>query len=231
MPAAPPPANEPARLAALRAYRLLDTAPENDFDDITRLASAICRTPISLVVLLDGDRQWFKSRVGLDAPETPREQAFCAHAILRDGTLVVEDAAADARFADNALVTGAPHIRFYAGAPLVDAGGHALGTLCVIDRVPRRLDAVQLQALETLGRQVTAQMELRRVSANLADALESVRELAGLLPVCAWCKCVRDDGGYWRRVEDFLAAHTDVRPTHAMCPACQREQLAAIPAG
>lgn len=159
------PADETERLRALRAYGILDTAAERVFDDITELASLICGTPIALISLVDQDRQWFKSAVGLAARETPREQAFCAHAILdHERTLVVTDAAADPRFAGNPLVTGDPNIRFYAGAPILTEQGHALGTVCAIDRVPRRLSADQLKALRTLSRQVGRLLEWRRLA-------------------------------------------------------------------
>ena len=143
----PLPANETKRLKALRRYQILDTSAEQAFDDFAFLASTICQTPIALMTLVDTDRQWFKARLGLDVTETPREQAFCAHTILGSEVMVVEDATRDVRFANNALVTGDPHIRFYAGAPLMDAEGNGLGSLCVIDRQPRSLSPEQTKAL------------------------------------------------------------------------------------
>jgi PAS domain-containing protein len=159
---APLPQNESERLDALQRYEVLDTGPEQKFDDLTLLAALICQSPIALISLVDAERQWFKSRVGLTTSQTPRSVSFCGHAILEDDVMVVPDAAADARFADNPLVTGEPNVRFYAGAPLLTPGGQALGTLCVLDRVPRELTPAQLDALRALARQVVAQLELRR---------------------------------------------------------------------
>ena len=162
---APLPDNEGIRLALLRDYNVLDSLPQQAFDDLVLLAAQICQTPIALISLIDEDRQWFKSRVGLNAAETSRDVAFCAHAILNaDAVMEVRDAQLDPRFADNPLVTGDPHIRFYAGAPLVTVDGLALGTLCVIDRVPRELTTEQSAALQALSRMVVAQLELRRAA-------------------------------------------------------------------
>ncbi|QDV44592.1 Phytochrome-like protein cph1 [Stieleria neptunia] len=162
MPAAPLPPNESVRLQSLADYQIVDSLPEQEYDDIVGIAARICRTPIALVSLIDADRQWFKARVGVDVAQTDRSAAFCAHAILhQDEVLAVRDATQDPRFLDNPLVTGAPHIRFYAGSPLVTPQGIALGTLCVIDSIPRELSGEQLMSLKALGRQTTSLIELR----------------------------------------------------------------------
>ena len=167
------PIDESARLDALHSYQILDTDPESIFDDFTFLAAHICDTPISLISLLDDQRQWFKSRVGLGAQETPREFAFCAHALeTAPSLLIVEDATRDQRFVDNPLVTGNPNIRFYAGSPLVTPSQQALGTLCVIDSKPRVLTEDQLSCLQALSRQVVAQLESRRNGLRLEKAAQ-----------------------------------------------------------
>lgn len=185
----PIPHDEEARLAALREYAILDTLPEQAYDDITLLASQICGTPIALVSLVDDERQWFKSRHGLDAPQMPREQSFWAHALNRPyETFVIPDATQDERFRNNALVTGAPNIRFYAGAPLLTGSGHALGTLCVIDSQPRQLSKRQLESLGALSRQVMAQMELRRKVMELDEAERSFNAFMDNSPAIAFIK-------------------------------------------
>ncbi len=217
---APLPNNEAERLAALKEYRVLDTGTEQPYDDITTLAAHICQVPIATISLVDEARQWFKSRVGITRRQTPREIAFCAHTILQRKPLVVQDARKDERFADNALVTGEPHIRFYAGFPLINPEGLALGTLCAIDRKPRKLSARQEKAMQALVRQVMALLEFRRVSVHLAEALNHIKTLQGLLPICAWCKRVRDDEGYWDQVETYFHKSTGVDFTHGICPEC-----------
>lgn len=161
--------NERDRLAALDRYKILDTAPEEAFEDIVALAAHICDTPIALISLVDDKRQWFKARIGIDATETPREIAFCAHTIQQPDILVVNDATRDSRFAQNPLVTGEPQLRFYAGTPLTTPEGHALGTLCVLDNRPGEISAEQQKALARLGRQVIAQLELRQALSQQRD--------------------------------------------------------------
>ena len=201
--------DEAARLAALRRYRILDTDPEQAFDDLALLASYICQTPIALISLIDDDRQWLKSHIGISVSESSRSVAFCAHAIQQSGIFTVRDATDDERFHKNPFVVNEPHIRFYAGAPLVTPDGHALGTICVIDRVPRDLTDDQNRALDALRRQVEAQLELRRnlieLQAALAErdraeaaqsalvrelneSLENVNKLSALIPLTSACE-------------------------------------------
>ncbi|MFC7521515.1 GGDEF domain-containing protein [Xanthomonas populi] len=180
------PANEDDRLAALHDYQMLDTAPEPSYDEFTSIAAAVCRTPMALISLIDTQRQWFKSRIGMQPSETPRDLSFCAHAILEpDQVMEVGDTHLDARFVDNALVTGEPQIRFYAGAPLLTSDGIALGTLCVLDRIPRRLSVAECNALKALARQVVNTIELRHAARlveldALRDALTGLWNRAGL---------------------------------------------------
>ncbi|GAA0256781.1 GAF domain-containing sensor histidine kinase [Cryptosporangium japonicum] len=171
---------EEARLAVLRGHQILDTAAEPEFDDIAMLAAEICGTPVAMVSLVDSDRQWFKARVGVDAPETCRDAAFCAHALEQPDVLEVPDAAADPRFADNPLVVGEPFIRFYAGAPLRVENGVSLGTVCVIDHRPRSLTPPQRRALRALARHAAAEIELRSYARRTADVTRRVIELEEL---------------------------------------------------
>ena len=174
----PIPTNESARLSALARYRILDTAPEQVFDDIARLASVVCGTPMALVSLVDKHRRWTKAAVGIAAREVPRECSFCAHAINKpDEVMVVPDTTRDERFSANPMVRDEPHLRFYAGAPLVTPDGFALGTLCVVDRRKRELTPVQQDALRVLANQVMMLLEQRRILSDLALRLETAQRL------------------------------------------------------
>ncbi len=168
---APKPTGEGERLAALREYQVLESEAEQAFDDLTQLAASLCRTPIALVSLIESERQWFKSKVGIQATECPRDISFCAYAILQSDLMMVRDTLADPRFAGNPLVLSEPKIRFYAGLPLFTADGkHALGTLCVLDIVPRDLSGEQITALRALARQAEALLESCRLRAELKKA-------------------------------------------------------------
>lgn len=208
---------EQRRLKALSLYEIMDSANEKVFDDLTRLAATICNTPISLISLVDDKRQWFKSRVGLDATETPREYAFCAHAILQDELMEVKDAKLDERFKNNPLVTNDPKIRFYAGMPLSTPEGEKLGTLCVIDQKPHKLDENQVESLKILSEAVQGYLELRRARIELG-------ELKKLVPLCAWCKNIRVEDG---SSEDWVPLHKyledNVPVSHSICPDCKEK--------
>ena len=181
--------DEQERLEALRSYNIIDTDPEPVFNDLAQLAAYVCGTPMAVVSLLDDERQWLKARVGIDLREVPREQAFCQYALRANDVFEIPDTLADARYASNPMVTGAPHIRFYVGTPLLTPEGYSLGTLCAFDTVPRSLSTDQREALRLLARQVMAHLELRRTRLLLDDErrkLEGVIRLAvrtdGLVP-------------------------------------------------
>lgn len=165
------PLDEPERLKALYSYEILDTPPERAFDDLSRLASHVCQTPIALLSFVDAGRQWFKSKVGIPADEIPYESPFCGYAVLQQDVFVIPDAFADRRFAESPWIAAAPGIRFYAGAPLMTPEGHAIGTLCVMDYVPRQLKTTEIEALRILARQVMVQLELKRTVHGLQHTL------------------------------------------------------------
>ena len=174
---APKPKNEAKRLNILWQYDVLDTVPEKVFDDLTDLAATICEAPIALISLVDEDRQWFKAKTGVTISETSRDISFCAHAILGDDLFIIPDATKDNRFKNNPLVIAKPKIRFYAGAPLITPDGHALGSLCVMDKVPRKLRPDQQQALRVLAHHVVSQLELRRHALELTAVNQSHEQL------------------------------------------------------
>ena len=177
--------DEHSRLQTLRSLHILDTRPEECFDRVTRMAKRLLNVPIALVSLVDENRQWFKSIQGLDVTETPRDVSFCAHAILGKSTLVIPDATKDARFADNPLVTGAPHIRFYAGCPIKAPDGQKLGTLCIIDREPRNFDGKDLEALADLASMV--ERELTVLQMATLDELTHISNRRGLMMLSRHC--------------------------------------------
>lgn len=177
MPAPALPKNETERLQALRALRLLDTAAEPQFDRYVRIARELFEVPVATVSLIDADRQWFKAQRGLDVAETARDISFCGHAILEQDVFHIPDAQADARFADNPLVAGAPHIRFYAGCPITVPGGLAIGTLCVLDYRPRQVSTERLMALRDLADCLQRELALRLVMADVKQLQSSTRLL------------------------------------------------------
>lgn len=202
----PIPPDEQERLKALRSYGILDTEPELEYDDVTALAAHICEAPFSLVTLVDEDRQWFKARFGWDVEESDRAISFCAHAINQNDLTLVPDAASDPRFSGNPDVVAGPRLRFYAGTPLRSPEGHVLGTLCVLDRVPRKLTPDQEQALRVLGRHVMALLELRRSRRRLDLSEAVVSSLPGIFYL------LDDEGRFlrWnRRLEEVTGRSAD----------------------
>ncbi|RYZ22361.1 MAG: PAS domain S-box protein, partial [Sphingobacteriales bacterium] len=189
----PIPINEPRRVKALHRYQILDTVPEKEFDRLTELASLICQVPISLVSLVDDHRQWFKSRVGLEVQETSRDIAFCRYAILNSDLFEVEDATRDTRFKENPLVTSDPHIRFYAGYPLTDPDGYAIGTLCVLDQIPRQLTENQKQSLRLLGDAALELIVKHRQNQEL-------KYLGNLFALSNDLICVAGTDGYFKKL-------------------------------
>jgi GAF domain-containing protein len=245
----PLPEGEGERVNTLRGYGILDTHPEDRFDELTRLAAAICRAPIAVISLVDEDRQWFKSKLGIEACQTARRDAFCAHTILSHELFIVPDARQDPRFATSPLVLSDPYVRFYAGAPLTEPQGHNLGALAVMDRVPRQLEREQMEALGILSRQVIAQVtlgknlealklalkarddleeDMQTVIQDFQEAKATIHTLKGLLPVCAWCKKVRDDRGFWEQVEAYITASTGLDTTGAICPECLEKNFSDL---
>lgn len=217
---------EKKRLEALKNYEILDTQAEQSYDDFTYLASRIFDTPISMISLIDESRQWFKSKVGVEVNETPRDWAICAKTIMHDDVLVVPDASNDERFSCSPLVKEDPKIRFYAGAPLKTPSGDNIGTICVIDNKPRKanLTEEQIKILQGLSRQIISQMELQK-------ALRQVKTLKGLLPICAYCKNIRDESNYWQRVESYMSSHLEVEFSHSVCDQCKEKVLQELVTG
>lgn len=189
---APLPENEQQRLEALRSFDILDSIQESAFDNMVQLASYICQTPIAAISLVDEQRQWFKAITGLAAKETPRSVAFCAHAILQDEVMIVPDATQDERFFDNPLVAGEPDIRYYAGVPLVTSHGYHLGTLCVIDRVPRELNTEQLEAIKVLANNIMAHLQLRLSNKQIRNQIKDLELAATIFQASSEAMLVTD---------------------------------------
>jgi GAF domain-containing protein len=225
---APRPSNEKERLEALERYRVLDTAAEDAYDDVATLASYVCSAPVAYISLVAENRQWFKSKIGMSGTETSREVAFCAHTILGKELLEISDALMDERFAGSPLARAPHDVRFYAGMPLVTPDGFSVGALCVVDHQPRTLQPEQRKALRALARQVVQLLELRRVSSDLAATLSNLRVLRGLLPICAYCRKIRDDAGYWSELESYVEAHAGVDFSHGICPACVQRHFGEV---
>ncbi len=225
----------------LRSYWIWDSPPVAAFDDLASLAARLCDAPMALISFLDGQQRWFTSRSGFKLAATAAEWTFRAKTMAGTKVLVVPDAWADARFADNSLVTGDPYVRFFAGAQLTTFTGLTLGVLCVMDRIPRQLDAKHRESLLIVSRQVTMQLEFRRVVEELANTiklldettleqkelinqyrrtLSEIKTLRGLLPICSACKKIRNARGDWTRLEEYIREHSHADFTHGLCPDC-----------
>lgn len=228
----PIPHNEEQRLIELEHYQILDTMPEREYDDIAALAARVCGTQMSTVALLDSDRKWHKAKFGVAAESVPREISICAHTVMGTAPLIVDDTLEHEVFRSVGMVTNPPHVRFCAGVPLINPGGYALGTICVIDKQPHHLNDTQRSSLSALARNVVTLLELRRASlaldlalAQKQAALDDVELLSGLLPICCECKSIRDDKDYWHKLESWFSQHSEVSFSHGYCPECQDKAL------
>lgn len=228
MPEAPRPLNEEERLAALERYRILDTPTEDPFEDVVALACALVDVPIALVSLVDRERQWFKARRGLDLAETERSTSFCAWVVYEDAPVVVADARLDERVRDMPVTEGEDGIRFYAGFPLRTRDGLVLGSLCAIDTQPRQISAEQTGHLQRLARMTMQQLHSRRAADDLAEALERVRVIGEMVPVCAYCHRIRDDEAFWGTLEQYLETQAGAQVSHGICPTCASKHFADI---
>jgi len=226
--AAPKPINEAERLRALSEYRILGTRPEESYDNITNMAAMICHVPITLISLVDQSHQWFKSRVGFDQTETERDVSFCAHTILSPKPLVVEDALVDQRFEDNPLVREDPHIRLYAGFPLNTPNNQRIGTLCVIDRMPKSLTSVQIQVMQRLADQVVILLELRRRSLALLEEFCKLQDNKSMIYSCSYCRKIRDGNGSWQPFEDYMMRHSTLNFSHGVCQGCMSKHFPEV---
>jgi GAF domain-containing protein len=215
---------DPERLAELASTGLLDSPADPGFDRLAALASKLLRAPVCLVSLVDGHRQFFKSAIGLQEPwatlrQTPLSHSFCRHAVATGQPLIVPDARREPDFRDNPAIPELGVVA-YLGIPLVTPAGHTLGSFCVIDSVPREWTAEQIDVLDSIAAVVMTEVELRRSMQFARDALAKVRILSGLLPICAWCRQIRDEHGHWRQVEAYIRDHSEADFTHTICETC-----------
>lgn len=224
----PIPANEKKRLEALRLYQALDATPDQAFQDIAAIAAQIANAPVALISLVGKTHERYEANIGFTGNGVPRQESFCTHTILGTEALVVEDATADARFAQNPHVTKAGGVRFYAGAPIVDREGHGLGSVCVVDTKPRQLAPDKVDVLMRLARTAMRLLEQRRLSTKLAEALEEVKTVQGLLCICSHCKDIRVSDDYWSRVDEYFSTHTDALFSHGLCPVCFEREYPEI---
>ena len=210
------------RLTTLHRYQILDSVSERTYDDIVKLAAHIFEAPIAAILHIENEQHALKTSVGVRGAELflLNTNTFCQETMAEPDVTVVEDTVCDERFAHNPLVTSGPQIRFYAGAPLAMPDGLGLGSLCVMDTKPRRVTRREKEMLQSLARMVMTTMDLQRVSDALASEVLKVKNLAGLLPICAGCKNIRNDGGYWQRVESYVQENSEAEFTHGMCPGC-----------
>lgn len=215
---------EPTRAALLKAFHVLEGASENVYDDITELAMHICKAPVALVCLDGGARSWFKSKANGRKISGASCLAFCRDRSLARRPLVIADTKKNRRTCRSEFVVHPPYIRFYAAFPLKDSSGAAIGRLLVLDVRPRKFTETQERVMRVLARKAAIIAELQKVSAHLAVALEQVKTLRQLIPICAWCKRIREDDGYWSQVEAYFHAHTLADFTHSICPACLEKE-------
>ena len=228
MPSSQLPENEAERINALNEYRILGTSPEQSYDDITKIAATVCSAPIALMSLVDVDRQWFKSKVGVDIQETPRDWSFCAHAIHSSDPLIVPDATMDSRFIDNPLVCGDPRIRLYAGFPLENSASLRVGTLCVIDRRPRYLTDRECDVMKALARQVVAFLELRKKSINLIESFCTHSGGNRMISTCSYCRKAQDQNGEWMHLDKYLSQRSSLKFTHGICDSCIEQHFPEV---
>jgi hypothetical protein len=220
------------RLTTLHRYQILDSVSERTYEDIVKLAAHIFEAPIAALLHVENDQHLLKTAVGVRGAESflLNTHTFCDETMAEPDVMVVEDTICDERFALNPLVTSGPQIRFYAGAPLAMPDGLGHGSLCVMDVKPRRVGRREKEMLQSLARMVMTTMDLHRVTDALANEVTKVKNLSGLLPICSGCKNIRNDGGYWQRVECYVQENSSAEFTHGMCPDCAEKYFPGLTA-